>query len=290
MIDRGVAQRVVDAVFPSRRVEGIRQLYGSPNVETVRVLLGSGTPGGDRSGSVVLRRQAPEILRRQASVLRTIAGRFPPAPRCYGLVDIGGHGPAQSILVLEYRGGVVHLSPRDPVAYAEALAALLVRVHSLPGPYPAEIPRRQPACRGGNAQVLLHGDFWPGNVLWRTGGESGHTVEPTAVIDWEDVEVGDPLVDIARTRSELAWLFGYDIAEAFAAAYQRRRPVVSGHLDCHDRHAGKRLVRIMRGDYSETARFAARLGRGDLTAALIAERVSTFLRYSANGGSLGRAT
>ncbi len=38
-----------------------------------------------------------------------------------------------------------------------------------------------------NTSVLLHGDFWPGNILWRDG-------QLVAVIDWEDAALGDPLM------------------------------------------------------------------------------------------------
>ena len=35
---------------------------------------------------------------------------------------------------------------------------------------------------------LLHGDFWPGNLLWHEGELAG-------VIDWEDAATGNPLED-----------------------------------------------------------------------------------------------
>ena len=37
-----------------------------------------------------------------------------------------------------------------------------------------------------NSPALLHGDYWPGNVVWQGG-------RIAAVIDWEDTAVGDPL-------------------------------------------------------------------------------------------------
>ena len=43
--------------------------------------------------------------------------------------------------------------------------------------------------------VLLHGDFWPGNLLWKDG-------RLVAVIDWEDAALGDPLADLANSRLE----------------------------------------------------------------------------------------
>lgn len=47
-----------------------------------------------------------------------------------------------------------------------------------------------------NSSALLHGDYWPGNVLWNDG-------QLVAIIDWEDAEIGDPLADIANSRLEL---------------------------------------------------------------------------------------
>jgi aminoglycoside phosphotransferase (APT) family kinase protein len=63
---------------------------------------------------------------------------------------------------------------------------------------------------------VLHGDFWPGNILWR--GD-----ELVAVIDWEDAAVGDPLSDIACCRVELACAYGEAAMEAFTRHYLRAR-------------------------------------------------------------------
>lgn len=60
--------------------------------------------------------------------------------------------------------------------------------------------------------VLLHGDFWPGNLLWRDG-------RLAAVLDWEDATIGDPLVDVACARVEIACAAGDAMAEAFSRAY-----------------------------------------------------------------------
>lgn len=63
--------------------------------------------------------------------------------------------------------------------------------------------------------TLLHGDFWPGNLLWREGAI-------VAVLDWEDAAIGDPLSDLAGARVELLWRYGQDAMEAFTEAYLRR--------------------------------------------------------------------
>ena len=64
-----------------------------------------------------------------------------------------------------------------------------------------------------NPTVLLHGDFWPGNVLWKNG-------QLVAVIDWEDAQVGDPLADVANCRLEILWAFGIEAMQRFTHQYQ----------------------------------------------------------------------
>src|SRR5438552_3145426 len=64
-----------------------------------------------------------------------------------------------------------------------------------------------------NIDVLLHGDFWPGNVLWKDG-------QPVAIIDWEDAASGDPLADVANSRLEILWAFGSDAMQCFTDEYQ----------------------------------------------------------------------
>jgi aminoglycoside phosphotransferase (APT) family kinase protein len=60
--------------------------------------------------------------------------------------------------------------------------------------------------------VLLHGDFWPGNILWKDG-------RLVAVIDWEDAAIGDPLADVANGRLEVLWAFGIDAMRSFTDQY-----------------------------------------------------------------------
>jgi aminoglycoside phosphotransferase (APT) family kinase protein len=64
-----------------------------------------------------------------------------------------------------------------------------------------------------NSDVLLHGDFWPGNILWKDG-------RIAAVIDWEDAARGDPLADVASTRLEILWAFGGDAMQRFTQHYR----------------------------------------------------------------------
>lgn len=75
--------------------------------------------------------------------------------------------------------------------------------------------------------VLLHGDFWPGNLMWRAG-------EIASILDWEDAAVGDALSDLACARVELACAAGVAVAEGFTSAYRTLRPVDEARLALWD--------------------------------------------------------
>ena len=66
---------------------------------------------------------------------------------------------------------------------------------------------------------LLHGDYWPQNILWQHG-------EIVSILDWEDAAVGDPLSDVAAASLELRYLFGFAGMQEFITAY-----VVPGEID-----------------------------------------------------------
>ncbi len=64
-----------------------------------------------------------------------------------------------------------------------------------------------------NDAVLLHGDYWPGNILWKDG-------QLAAVIDWEDARIGDPLSDVANCRLELLWAISEVAMDRFTDYYR----------------------------------------------------------------------
>lgn len=91
------------------------------------------------------------------------------------------------------------------------------------------LPRRNPP-------VLIHGDYWPGNVLWKDGCLA-------AVIDWEDAAVGDPLVDVSNARLEILWAFGPAGMEEFTRHYLEQMPEVDfADLPYWDLYAAIRLA------------------------------------------------
>lgn len=86
-----------------------------------------------------------------------------------------------------------------------------------------------------NPAVLLHGDFWPGNLLWHDG-------RLAAVIDWEDAAVGDPLADVGNSRLELLWALGVDAMRTFTDQYQRLTALDWANLPYWDLCAALRPV------------------------------------------------
>jgi aminoglycoside phosphotransferase (APT) family kinase protein len=89
-----------------------------------------------------------------------------------------------------------------------------------------------------NQSVLLHGDYWPGNTLWRDGTLVG-------IVDWEDAVLGDPLAEVGSARMEIGMLFGEAAARDFTHAYRALMPGLDmtalPHWDLYAslRHAGR---------------------------------------------------
>ena len=70
-----------------------------------------------------------------------------------------------------------------------------------------------------NPNCLLHGDFWPGNLLWNNGQLVG-------IIDWEDAAIGDPLADLAKCRLEFLGAFGQLAVINFTDCYLPKTPAI----------------------------------------------------------------
>lgn len=143
-------------------------------------------------------------------------------------------------LVLEFIDGSTAM-PSDP---APALAATLAAIHAIdvdsalsalprlddplpglmewmpsrllvPSPTGEMVMREEIRLSCGvfeGRSCLLHGDYWPGNVMWRDE-------KLVAVLDWEDAAVGDPLTDVACARVELCCARDETTAERFTAIY-----------------------------------------------------------------------
>lgn len=173
------------------------------------------------------------------------------------------------LLLLEYLEGETIYQPQNIPDFVQPLATKLAQIHRIDGTnadlsflplqvesdthmiqHPAQTPDESmfedkiravllehwpPAAM--NPSVLLHGDYWPGNVLWREGQLVG-------VIDWENAAVGDPLSDLSRCRMELMWSLGVDAMQDFTRTYQALAPSLDyQHLPLYDLCAALRPIR-----------------------------------------------
>jgi aminoglycoside phosphotransferase (APT) family kinase protein len=164
-----------------------------------------------------------------------------------------------AFFVMEYVDGHPDLDPSALPSALEQMADYLSRVHQLrpdvalpPREDPIEgalsfLEADDPVCDAlrtlrANAPpqtpVLCHGDYWPGNVLWKDG-------RLKAVIDWEDAATGDPVSDLAGCRLELLWKYGSSAAEDFTAHYLSRAELDTARLPVWELYAASAAAASM---------------------------------------------
>jgi aminoglycoside phosphotransferase (APT) family kinase protein len=147
-------------------------------------------------------------------------------------------------LILAFVEGTTAIPATQADRCISRMGELLAQVHDTPIAALPKLPHRTaplpelfdylptgPAWRELTAQLrditdapyagdlrLLHGDFWPENLLWQTDDQ-------VVILDWEDAALGDPLSDVASARVELRYKFGRDAMTAFTQAYARHHAV-----------------------------------------------------------------
>ena len=67
-------------------------------------------------------------------------------------------------------------------------------------------------------RVFLHGDYWPGNILWKQK-------KITGIVDWEYAAIGDPFSDLAVTSLELRYEYGVKGMEELLEIYSSFLPI-----------------------------------------------------------------
>lgn len=117
-----------------------------------------------------------------------------------------------------------------------------------------------------SAAALLHGDFWPGNVLWRDG-------RLTAVLDWEDALIGNPLADFAISRLDVLLIFGQQAMQTFTHAYQSLSSLNFAQLPYWDLRAARRAAPHL----GEWPTGYAAYGRADITEATMRQAHTWFV-------------
>jgi len=207
-----------------------------------------------------------------------------PAPRPLFL-DLWSDDAPPDYMVTSFVDGVADFAPSDEAGFVDALAAALADVHRIDADDPdlsavpdqaavlsgfldvmpkgldetLEAPRLLSVLHdawplGTHRKTLVHGDYWPGNVLWLDRRVS-------AVIDWESCSVGHPLTDVAVMRLNLLWMLGADAMESFTTRYAACSHAVLDDLPFWDLAAA---LRPAAGIVDWAAGWAAS-GRPDIT-------------------------
>lgn len=252
-LERSAYESIARNVVPAGRLRTCKALQGGVSAQTAYIEVE--TSDGDliklivrRHGEADLRRD-PDVARHEYELLELLRSHGLPVAKPY-LVDGSGEIFPTPYIVVEYIEGMTELQPDDPVARALRLAEQLARIHALPSRAVEQVKFLRPAYdevadklaaqpekldeslsegliretlkriwpgMPRNADAILHGDYWPGNVLW----QADHLA---AVIDWEDAAFGDPLSDVGNARLELLWNDKEEAMEAFTARYRELMP------------------------------------------------------------------
>jgi len=224
-------------------VVGVGRLEGGQHAETWRV------DTENPVGSVVVR-QFPEgdsAPMNEQLVLRALDGLDGLAPMALG-GDLEGRWSTSPTSLVSWLDGRADITPADPGAWAGELGRALAAVHAVPvgrlaalpsvfdrragsqellaGPLAAEVG----SCWSqivASPEVLCHGDYWSGNVVWREGRLTG-------IVDWSGGARGPRGFDLGWCRLDLVLLFDERIADEFLAAYEAAagETVEMGLWDC----------------------------------------------------------
>ena len=242
------AQRIVETVAPGHRLVSASPAAASFTNDAS--ILDCRTSTGKKLRLVVKLLvdkpvDAPELAAASYYALRLVRAHGIPAPEPIYLDEAGALLGAPGI-VTRFVEGRQESDRRDPIAWAETLARLLVRIHDIS---PSEKDRQrlfdgnhmalyilrgdEPERRAGNhladviydtvrelrsnvspvATSLVHMDYWQGNVLWRDG-------RVTAVLDWDHASYGDPVLDVSYFRMNMYLRGIKEAAEPFLQCYE----------------------------------------------------------------------
>lgn len=235
---------IVERAFPGARVVAWHRLEGGVSARAVRVDFVA--TDGSQQRVVVRRPNAESLAERRRVVeqelrLGSLCHRFGIPVQRPWCVDQDALA-----VVLEYVEGAPDFASSNQADMIEQMATELARIHALPATPEFEFLKRfddgaaravreapkQPDSSLEESRVrdalarrwpwpmhnpasLLHGDYWPGNLVWSEG-------RLAAVLDWEEAALGDPLADVAITRLDLWWAFGEQAMHEFTACYRRQ--------------------------------------------------------------------
>ena len=242
-------QAIASRVFPGADLLNVERLQGGVSAEALRFDLGSANGDINR---FVLRLHGAHYSGHTAALehrlLQVLHESGVPVPRPL-FVDANGSLVGDPFVMIEFNDGTSSIPAKQADHHINQMAEALAAIHDLPTlELPALPLRTDPLAelhqflpRGHKwARLtayldsredteylgephLLHGDFWPGNLIWKDQSIA-------AILDWEDAALGDPLSDVACTQLELRYKFGKQSMADLANCYARHRAIEPDRL------------------------------------------------------------
>lgn len=260
--------QVAQKISPQCRLLRAWELRGGVSAQVTALEIEQ--PDGQRARLVVRRygdadlRHTPHVAAHEFRLLQLLQAAGLPVPAPY-LCDESGAIFATPYIAIAFVEGESAIAPSNLADCIRQLATQLARIHGIAGSHrdlsflpelditsTGKLGTRPVALddslsegtirdalepvwplRRRNSSVLLHGDYWPGNTLWRDG-------RLAAILDWEDAAVGDPLADLANSRLELLWAFGGEAMRSFTRRYQALTTIDCSNLPYWDLYAALR--------------------------------------------------
>jgi aminoglycoside phosphotransferase (APT) family kinase protein len=239
-------RRILLRAFPEGRVESCEPLSGgvSARALVVDIVFPEGVVKRVvvRRPSYPTREETRHVVGTEYALLERCVTLGLPVPRpCFLDLEAAAIG-------LDHLDGAPDFAPTSLGAMLEQMALELARIHAVPltdldflrhrsasfaqtlraAPQRSDLDLDEPRIRSilgelwpweqQNRDALLHGDYWPGNLLWQNG-------KLAAVLDWEEAERGDPLADLSVSRLDLLWAFGDAAMHEFTDRYRAHRAI-----------------------------------------------------------------
>ena len=180
---------------------------------------------------------------RESMVLNRLHAAGVPVAQCFGVKERAGEGCA---MLLDWLPGQTVRRPKDVGHYVHQLSGVLADIHAqeplhgLPKfatvlnrwlRHAADVDQLAPIVRvlkanapdSSGVECLLHGDFWPENILFKRKQLVG-------VVDWQEACVGPRMADVANARMEILWLWGEEAMHEFTHSYFSFARVKAYHL------------------------------------------------------------
>lgn len=240
---------VVERYFPGAQLNVVKRLTGGVSADVYRLdlLFSNGS-----ESSVVLRchgsSHSGHVAMLEFELLKSLFTTGLPVPEPF-LVDTSCAILAYPFLLIAFIDGRSFPTEATVETYINTMAESLSTVHkTAPNPMLALPFRLDPLPKALDflptgpswfdlrnylvqmenteylrAPVLLHGDFWPANLIWSEAGI-------VTILDWEDAALGDPLADVASTCLELRYIYGKKGMLQFTKAFEKQGPVESKRL------------------------------------------------------------